>query len=84
VFNFLFQFFIYTIILYKDYHVYYFKMPLYSDEINIFESYCKSLDNNNIDNDIKELILLVNSIEDEKLKQAILSIINKLKVKISI
>lgn len=59
-------------------------MPLYSDEINIFESYCNSLDNNNIDNDIKEIIELVNSIEDEKLKKAILSTINKLKVKIKI
>ena len=59
-------------------------MPLYSDEINIFESYCKSLDHNNIDNDIKEIIELVNSIEDEKLKKAILSTINKLKVKIRI
>ncbi len=59
-------------------------MPLYSDEINIFESYCNSLDNNNIDNDIKEIIELVNSIEDEKLKKAILSTINKLKVKIRI
>ena len=58
-------------------------MPIYSDEINIFESYCKSLDNNNIDNDIKELILLVYSIEDEKLKETILSTINKLKVKIA-
>jgi|TARA_B100000424_G_scaffold214045_1_gene171654 hypothetical protein len=58
-------------------------MPIYSDEINIFESYFKSLDTNNIDNDIKILIELSNSIEDEKLKETILSTINKLKVKIS-
>lgn len=64
--------------------MYIIKMPLYSDEINLFESYCNSLDNNNIDNDIREVIDLVNSIKDEKLKQAILSAINKLKVKIRI
>jgi len=55
-------------------------MPIFSDDVNIFESYFKKTDNlldNNIITNIKDLL---KKVEDEELQNKILKEIKKLEI----
>ena len=52
-------------------------MPLYSDEIDLFHSYCNELDNSNI---IKQIENIIDEIKDKDLKDKLLSSIRILRL----
>ena len=55
-------------------------MPVFSDEVNIFESYCKNIDTSKHNDIIKTIEELLNEIQDKKLKDKITKEILKLKI----
>jgi len=55
-------------------------MPLFSDEINIFESYCKKMDNLKHDKILKTIEELLKEIQDETLKDKLLNQVKNLKI----
>tara|TARA_B100001057_G_scaffold470841_1_gene532560 strand:- start:1013 stop:1195 length:183 start_codon:yes stop_codon:yes gene_type:complete len=55
-------------------------MPLYSDEIDLFHSYCNELDNSNIIKQIDDINNLIDEIKDEELKDKLLSSIRILRL----
>lgn len=55
-------------------------MPVFSDEVNIFEAYCKDKNTSKHNKIIKTIEQLLNEIQDETLKDKILKEILNLKI----